>query len=393
MTIYQKRKNDIYIVFFIFLTYGCRHSTNTVDYIYHYQLPLYDHVSLVAQPDTLQFRLNDNVYNQIKAFNIFREKGIDYISFYDRRSESINVYYLMDQRLYKNFPIKKFFKNRQLHKTSVFIKSWDSIWIINKSNLSLFDSSGHRKQKIEFPAEPANNAAVFDSNKQPVFIGNRLFAINANNVDYKSLNALRDWKVMYLFDLEKGETQLRYPLPRIYQEDLYGYYFLKYNFCYNSHGKFVFSFAADTLLYETDLDSYYHSYNARSREHLDTILPVSRAALKEKNGLKAYATRNSYSSVSYDPVQKYYLREVKHKLSPEEFEAGKPQRRTVLILNEQLRIIGESVWPEGIDFGTLFFTPDGQLYARTNLRNENALYFVRFAYEVNKKKTEQLTKK
>lgn len=393
MILYKKRKYIVLAYFFVFCMYGCRHSVNTVDNIYHYQRPLYDYVSLVAQPDTLRFGLGENVYNQIKSFNLFREKGVDYISFYDRRSESINIYYLMDQRLCRNLPLKKFFKNQQLHKTSVFVKNWDSIFIINKSTISLFDSSSSRKQKIEFPADPANNAAMFDSNKQPVLIGSRLFAISRNRVDYLSINALRTWKVMYIFDLEKGKTQLHYHLPAIYQEHLYGSPFLEYNFCYNNRGKFVFSFPADTLLYETDLADYNHSYYARSAAHHDSILPVARRALeKDKQGLKEYAIRNSYRSVFYDPAPKYYLRLVKHKISPAAFEAKKRQRQTVLIFNDQFRIIGESDWPEGLDFDSLLFTPNGQLYARTNSRDENTLYFVRFSYEKNKR-SEQLTKK
>lgn len=393
MTLCKKENCASLTFFFVFFLYACKYEVITVDNIYHYRQPIYDQVSLVAKPDTLHFNLGENTYNQIKAFNLFRDKGINYISFYDRRSESINIYYLMDQRIYKSISLKKLFKNRQLYKTSVFVKNWDSIWVINKNTISLFDSNGHRKQKIEFPTKPVNNAADFDNHNQPVFKGNMLFAISANNVDDKSINALRDWKVMYQFDLEKGKTDLSYPLPQNYQKHLYGYYFLRYNFCYNNHGKFVFSFPTDTLLYETDLAGYNHSYYARSQEHHDIILPVSKEELEEDQGRKAYVTRNSYSSVFYDPFQKYYLRQVKHKLNPQEYTANKHQRRTVLILNEQFQIVGESTWPEGIDFDSLLFTPDGQLFARTNPRDENALHFVRLTYEISKDTAEELTRK
>lgn len=393
MFTFHKKNPILSILFFAFLLNACKHPVNTVENTYHYQTPLYNHTSLVVKHDTLRFKLEENVYNQIKSFNLFRENSIDYISFYDRRSESINIYYLMDQRLVKNIPLKKLFKNRQLYKTTAFVKNRDSIFVINKYTISLFDSRGHRKQKIEFPIKPSNNAAVFDSNKQPVFIGNQLYVISANKADSRSINALRNWKVMYLFDLEKGQTQLQYPLPRLYQENLYGYYFLNYNFCYNHHKKFVFSFPADTLLYETDLAGYNHSYFARSWEHTNSILPASQDDLKEKGGLKAYTTRDSYGSVFYDPTRQYYLREVRHRLTPAAFDAGQRQRRTVLIFDKQFKIIGESAWPEGIDFDTLFCTPDGQLFARTNIRDENALQFVRFTYEVNKNQSSQLANK
>ncbi|MBO9565449.1 MAG: DUF4221 family protein [Niastella sp.] len=370
---------------FTLLTQSCRNSVQTIAHSYHNAAPIYDSIQLAAQPDTLQFLLRDNTYNEVKSFNIFQGKGIYYISFYDQRSQSISIYYLLNQQPYLQIPLKKLFRDNQLHKTSVFIKNWDSIFVINKSTLRLFDSSGHRKVKIEFPAEPEGNAAVFDSHKQPVLIGHTLYAISRNRVDYRSLNALRNWKVIYSFDLEKSTTQLLYPLPRQYQESLYGDCLLEYNFCYNHLGKFVFSFPADTLLYETNLVDYFHSYFARSREQQTPIAPVPAPSLKKyEDELKEYAIRDSYGPVLFDPANKYYLRLVRHKISPEDFQAKKSQQQTVLIFNEHFQIIGESAWPASVDFESLFFTPDGRLYARTNFQNEYALQFVRFTYHDNK---------
>jgi hypothetical protein len=361
---------------------GCRSSVRTIDHNFHSATPEYDRIQLIAKSDTLQFQLSNNSYNEVKSFNTFQEKGIHYISFYDQRSQSILVYYLLNQQLCRHIPLKKLFDTRQLHKTSVFIKNWDSIFIINRSTLRLFDSSGHRTVKIEFPTKPEDNVAVFDNHKQPVLIGHTLYAISRNRVDYRSLNALRNWKVMYSFDLKKGTTQLLYPLPKLYQENLYGDHFLEYNFCYNNRRKFVFSFPADTLLYETNFIDHFDSYFARSREQQEPIYPLSVQSLKKyEDELKESAIRDSYGPVLFDSVRKYYLRLARHKMTPEEFHAKKAPRLTVLIFNEHFQIIGESAWPAGVDFESLFFTPDGQLYARTDFQNEYALKFVRFAYK------------
>lgn len=372
------------IPLFAFSVQGCRNAVQAIEHIYYDAIPAYDRVQLVMQSDTLQFYLGENTYNEIKSFNTFMEKGIHYFAYYDQRSQSINIHYLLDQRLCRRLPLNKYFNEQKLHKTSVFMKNWDSIFIINEYTLRLIDSSGHRKQKIEFPAKPEGNAAVFDNHQQPVLDGTILYAISRNRVDYKSLNALRNWKVMYRFDLQKGSTHLLYPLPRLYQENLYGDRFLEYNFCYNHHGKFVFSFPADTLLYETDLADYYHSYLARSRKHQSPIAPVPAQALKKyEDGLREYALHDSYGPVFFDPFHKYYLRLARHKLTPEAYEAKQRPRQTVLIFNEAFQIIGESDWPSGADFASLFFSPNGQIYARTNFRNEYALQFVRFAYQDN----------
>jgi hypothetical protein len=290
----------------------------------------------------------------------------------------------MDQRLYKQISLKKLLKNHQLYKPSFFIKNWDSVFIINKFYIHLFDSSGHRKQSIEFPTDQNNTFAVLESNKPPVFHGNNMYTLVRPYVNDKSINALRRWKVLYNFDLKRGKTQLLYHLPETYQNQYYGYHFLDYNWCYNNHDRFVFSFPADTLLYETDLTNYNHSYFARSRFQQHAIQAIDKLLLDSNKDFQEYATRDSYGSVFFDPFRKYYLRLAQQKITPEAFQAKQRNKQTVLILDEHFRVIGESPWPEKADFESLFVTPDGRLYARTNFKDENALHFVGFAYQENK---------
>lgn len=383
MILFNNNKFIFFLFLLLILFNYCTRPVNIIKNEYRHLPSDYDSISIFSRPDTLQFELDENVYNQIKSFNIFTQNSTSYISFYDRRSQSVNIYSLTDQRHYKSIGLKELYNNHQLYKTSVFIKNWDSIFIINQFNISLYDSSGSRKFKIEFPKEPYNSAAEFDSNKLPIFIGNNLYALSRNRVDYRSINALRDWQVLYSFNLEKRSVQLHYHLPELYQTFLYGEYLLNYNYCYNNRGNFVFSFSADTILYETNLRDYNRSYFARSLNQQTPITPLNKQELKDPEMLKEFYIRDSYGSVFFDPFSKYYLRLVRHKLTLEEFHSKKRQRRTVLILNENFQIIGESVWPEDADFDSLFSTPDGKLYARTKLNNENKLYFVQFDYQTS----------
>lgn len=383
-----------YLVLYAFFLLSCRHPVHTVEHVYHYQTPDYSQIKLVVLSDTLRFNLGENMYNDIESFNCFTQDSVSYISFYDRRSESINVYQLYNQHLCKKVSLKNIFKNRQLYKTTVFIKNWDSIFVTNKSTINLFDSSGHLKQSITFPNSQVKLRAEFDSDKLPVLIENKLYGIIHHNVDHKSIKALRSWKVLYEFDLKKRKLNLLYHLPTMYQKQLYGYYFLDYNFCYTNHGKFVISFPADTMLYETDLDKYNHSYFARSQFQKESIQPVeNKKLLENKKGRKEYITQNSYGPVFFDPFRRYYLRLARHKVSAEEFQDKKQNKQTVLVFNEELKIIGESDWPGIVDFDSFFFTPSGQLYARTDSKNEYALNFVRLDYKENKVRPEALTKK
>jgi hypothetical protein len=201
-------------------------------------------------------------------------------------------------------------------------------------------------------------------------------------VKYKSIKALREWKVIYEFDLQHEKSHYYYHLSGLYQNNLYGYHFLDYNFCFNDKNRFVISFPADTVLYESNLADYHKSYFARSQYQKLAISPVSKEVLENGEELKAYATRDSYGPVYFDPHRKYYLRLAKQKMSERNYMAKSGKRKqTVLILNENFKIIGESDFSNDISFDSLFFTDDGQMYARVNASDEYALHFIRLQYE------------
>lgn len=377
----MKTKVFQHLVYFVLaICFGCNPSPGDSNVVYHYTKPDYNRMTVVASRDTLHFGLGETMYNDIKSFNVFRARGVEYISFYDRRSETINIYTLQKQDLYKRISIKKMIGNHSLYKTSVFVKNWDSIFIINRDKLRLYDSSGHKKRTVAFLQEPDFAWAVFDSDKQPLVEGDHMYAMVRPNMRYRSAKALREWQVMYVFDLKDAKAHLKYHLPKTYRNHLYGYYFMDYNFCYNGQGKLVISFPADTVIYETDLSEYNHAYFARSRYQNQVIAPVSGTALEKKRDGKEYALRDSYGPLFFDPYKKYYLRLARHKISESQYLQRKQKSETVIVFDESLRIIGECDWPIEADFSSMFFSGDGGFYVRTNFRDENALHFVRFEY-------------
>lgn len=384
----------ILLLSFLYILHtNCNTGNQPVPDTYTYIQPQYGLVGLNTIADTISFALDEHTYKDIKSFNVFREKNTEYIAFYDRRSESINVYDYSSRQLANRFTLKKFIPG-QLYKTSVFLKNFNNIFIANKTSLYLFDSTGTKKKSIHFLDEPAYAWPVFENCNPPVINDTSLFAIVRPNVKYKSLGALKEWKVLYEFNLQTGKAILHYSLPGLYRKGLYGYYFLDYNFCYNNNGYFVFSFPADTVIYETNLTNYHKSYFARSKNQQSDIKPVNKEALEKDEGLKAYSTRDSYGTVFFDPYRKYYLRLAKQRVSEEEFVTkSRKRKQTVLIFDEHFKIIGESEISNEIIFDSLFFTSDGNIYARINAKDEYALHFVQLQYEEKNSKSERLTRK
>jgi hypothetical protein len=377
-----------------FMHYSCQYDTQSLKSRYKYMAPQYEGIHLMPVADTISFMLADRTYNSIKSFNLFSQHGVEYISFYDERSRSINIYRFSTRQLEKKIHLTKFIKKKNLYKTTVYCQNYDSIFINNLSSLYLVDSSGVIKKTIEFLKKPDNAWAIFENDNPLVLKNGHLIAAVRPYVDDKALNELRKWKVMYDFDLNKGTASLLYHLPLMYQNDFYGHNFLNYNFCYNNRGNFVFSFPADSAVYETDLIDSQVVYFAKSQFQKSTITPVSIDDLKGDDiGFKEYKLRDSYGSILFDPYKKRYLRLAKQKISERDFNEKKlVGNETVIIFNEDLKIIGESEMTKDILFNSILFTPDGKMYARIKPKDEYALYFVRLDYKESQQLPDQLSK-
>jgi len=372
---------------------GCLHTDREPQSIYKYIEPTYGNIQLVITKDTLNFKLNDTTYNAVKSFNLFLHKGVEYVSFYDQRSETINIYNFGTQELKGKISLKKWFKGHSLFKTSAYIKNFDSIYVTNVNTVYLFDRKGRMKWSAEFPDKSKDARAFFDNTCQPVFKDGHLFAAISPGVDYNSLKKLRAWKVLYQFGGDNKPRSL-FSLPAIYGQNLYGSQFVKYNYCFNNKGYFVFSFPADTNIYETDLKEHYVAYYAKSQFQKGPIPPLNKDQLQENIAYKQYKMRDSYGPIFFDPYKKRHLRLAKQKITEENIKKSNLNRKeSVIVFDENMRIIGESAIPDNFSFNTLVFSSSGNMYAQVNSEDENALHFVRLEYrETSTDSMHQLTK-
>jgi hypothetical protein len=370
---------------------SCQESATTVTSTYKYIKPAYSDIQLLPQADTLHFSLSDNSYNEIKSFNYFIHKGVAFISFLDGRSQCVTVYDFSTQQRIKKIKLKKWLKNQPLYKNSVYIRNFDSIFITNQTTLYLFDSTGNLKKSIDFDDK---KYAVFDNSRPMVIQQNLLYMGVRPYVSETSLPELKRWRLLYEFDLQHATKHLAYSLPEIYQKNLYGYNFLDYSYCYNNKGNVVFSFPADTNIYETDLRNYHMAYFGKSRYQIGNIAPVPEDAIKNDKAYREYRLRDSYGSIYYDPFKKRYLRLARQKVSETDFQAKTGiKKQSIIIFDEYFKVIGEPSVIGDFSFSSLFFTEKGQMYARVNSKDEYALNFIRLAYVEDGEGKMQLTKK
>lgn len=392
-SILYKPQITIYLSVVYFLGLGCHNDEKVVSKPVNVRLvPQYENVRLVPQPDTLHFPLGEHTSNRIEAFNVFYEKATAYISLYDRGTKSINIYDFFSGKKVFRKSLHEWINSTKLDKAAVYTKKFDSIYVTTNSALFLLDSMGTVKSKIKFAEESDKWGSI--SHITPALFRNNLLYIGIKPfVSERSVKAQKKWRVLYEFDMMGNIRNRIYSLPDIYQRNLYGYAFLEYSYCMNDQNNFVFSFAADTNIYETDLSKYHVAYTAKSRFQIGDITPVTLDELRKADSYKLYSLRDSYGAIFFDPYHKRYLRLAKQKIRDSEYESKVvKKKRSVIVFNEKFQIIGEFQMNGEFVFDSMLFV-NGNIYARANTKDDHTLHFVRLSYEESDSTQKQIVYK
>lgn len=377
------------------VNFNCHHNRDTDSLpapTKKYFNPQYNLVRLKTFNDTISFTLDDSTFNAIKSFNLFSVNNQEYISFFDERSLAINIYDFESKKKIKNISVKKYLKGHKIYKPTTHVLNFDSIFVSNNQTLYLLDHLGTVKNKIDFLPTPPLAWAIFENSTPPIFKDNNLYASVRPYVNDESTSALNEWKVLYEFELKKNKAKLHYHFPKFLQKDLYGTRMLNHSYCYNDRGHFVFSFPADSAIYETNLKDYHVAYSAKSTFQHSTIPPMSEKEMEEE-GSRKYMIRDSYGAIYFDPYKKRYLRVAQKKLSDDEYNAKKRKEQHIIILNEQLQIIGESPIDSGLSLNSIFITKKGAIYARILRQDEYNLHYIRLSYEETNSESTPIAKK
>lgn len=360
---------------------GCKENDHDMPIKFHYTKPSYYEVALRKTTDTLKFSLSENMYNKIRSFNTFTLHDSVFIAFYDLRAKSIHIYNFLQQSLLKNIDLKDKLGKTNLDKITVYVKTLDSIFITTTSRLLVINSEGEVLMKITFLRQPDYAWAAFDNTTPPVLYNHTLISAVKPYVNVSSLDDIRSWKTIYMFDLNNEDTKLSYHFPEIYHENLYGYHFFDYSYCNNGKAKFVFSFPADTNIYSTNFINIYSSYNGKSRFQKKPIVPLKKEDIKGGKSFEEYLARDSYGPIYYDPYRKTYLRLFKQGSDSAKAGQDKIKRKeSIIFFDAYLHIVAECENEGGFHFDSMIFLPDGKVYARTKGSDEYAINFIRLEY-------------
>lgn len=371
----------IFILCSLFFLFGCDNTPQISYEEYSFTEPTYNEsIRITPTTDTLHFPLTDSTFNQFSTigYNEINNKG--YLSFYDKRSQSINFFDFANQQLFKRIDIKRIFPNIKLYKVSIFIKSFDSIFVTEMNRLHLIN--GTPSILSTFTLKDDVSAFAYHDNIVPAFqVNDTLYMAVRPFVEETSLSAVKKWKLLYGIDIKGDKKKMSLNLPPIYWTNYFTDRYFEYSYCINDSGHMVFSFPADFKIYETSLNGFTRGYYAKSKSFAYQPEAIPKEIVEKDKGFREYVTRDVYGPLFFDKFRKRYWRLARAKLSNEAYDKGIEKRKeSIIVLDEHLRVIGECPFNSDYVFRTLLFLPDGRIYAQVKNKDENYLHFVQLQY-------------
>jgi hypothetical protein len=380
LSVFKIHKNILLFVAGFFALTNCKDHAKP---IYNYIKPI-DSLKISVTNDTIHFPLDTMTYNAVKSFNYFIDSDKEFFAFYDKRSQSVNIFDFHTKALNKKVFLKSLFNSSDFDKTSVYVNTLNSMLVTNNSRLySVIENK--IVDSIDFQSTPMPTYATFGSTAQPIKVGNKLYADARLRLSKDLKINLSQWKMLYEFDLKRNVSAVYYNLPDVYLKKRYSHEFYEKSYCYNDRGNFVCSFPADSNIYETDLNDYHVAHYGKSKYQTGSNVDIKLSdKLRKENSQSEYLLSDSYKAIFFDSTAKRYLRVFKVKLNEDEIKRGQRRhKQSVMIFDKDLRIVGESQIEGDIALSSLIITRDGKIYARVKTEDDTAIHFTLLTYVSN----------
>ncbi|QHS61886.1 DUF4221 family protein [Chitinophaga agri] len=346
-----------------------------------FSIPDYGKIKLKESDDTLRFLFPSMPKKDIQSMNIFNDGGKDYISIYDAYSETLSIYDFNNTTIIKRFALNELFKKTELYKISIYTQNFDSIFVINRNKINLFDSSGNLRYSTDFLSSHPSAWAFFQTGNPATFKDQKIYTAVRPHMRPFIKNELKNWKILYEFDLKKNNSKLLYNLPAKFRDTISNISFLISSYCINANGRFVISFTGDTCIYETDFKDIHLAHYAQSKFQHHYLVSSTKDLLTDRN--EVYWKSDTYGNIYYDNNSRLYLRVAQQGISDGNYaQKNWVKSQSLIILNDDLEVIGESIISNSlmINYG-LLITQDGKLYARLNNKERGAVSFIRLTYK------------
>ena len=380
----------LFISFFFILTLvSCQPSKNNNG-------KRQNEVELVAEKQ-LVFPLDEQTYYLSKSMFQFEENGKEYLHFENTQKSlyDIVIFDIENRQIAKQIPLHKtgpnglpaVFGSRPSPGAQYILVAQNNI-----SRISSINDKGEviRNYNFQTPESQFTSLHLGSYYNTPGFVKDSclFLKIGIPKPDMKR----EDWPKTHMFaslDLRTGKVKW-VPIfyPPIFKEEyenIDGGYGFSYDYNYKENRLICGFFGYDSLMVTDDL-KHIRWYNAKSR-YLKSMRPKLGNAMAGINSIIEFCETPKYWHIMYDKYRNVYYRfaEMPYKLAPNESPYDEPKGKefSVIVLNKDFEIIGETRFPGKKYFYKMSFVGKEGLYiSENNLENpqfdENKLVFTCF---------------
>jgi hypothetical protein len=272
---------------------------------------------------------------------------------------------------------------------SMFLQTMDSIYSFDNNTNELILSNGYGNQLNKYIIDDSFTPIVSLSTRLIGSSTNLLLGNASKNIDFGSLsgrlNYYRSVNPVLSISLFR-DTLLCKGIGRFpdeYVKTGHNYYDVAPSVCITDNGFICLSFGADDHLYLYKDTTLVLSKNVKSNYISDySAIPDDKRF--DMLYLKKYISEEPrYLNIKYDPFNKLFYRIVKHRLlnglnSVDRFWS-------VIILNNDLNVIGETKFTYEFETGVFLPTPYGIMLLRNNNSEKENSAFVLIKLEIDEK--------
>ncbi len=351
---------------FIFLA-GCKHS----------QANLY---TLLPTEDSLVFELNPQTSNIINALFPYTDRnGQEFLTFQNDRELEILWYDIPTQKYVKTTKLQKEGNNGVGLFCGYYISSENEIYIpeIYKTVLDVVNDRGEIIRKIDYERTSLGKSTIpflCTSYKAMWILNGKIFIPQTPNLALNDV--MEDSPVTLVLDTlthSIREFDLRFPQVMSSEEikrNTLGVEF-NYSMCYNGND-FVYSFFFDEDLYVVSLDGKIKNKVKAKSKYLKNIYDGKKTPVDMDIWAKTLCEIPMYGNLIYDKYREVYYRFVYLETELEDDDNYKDiwllgrTKFSVMILDKDLNLLGETLFPDNTYATNLLFVREDGLYISTS---------------------------
>ena len=353
-------------------------------------------VSLVETSDTVCFNITPDVRTYNHSFQVFTDTdGKEYATFLNRKTAQIFMYDIAGGEPVKTINYHKEGPDGIGTVYSHYMKSWNEFLIPGQNRtIYILDSCATIREKMDFSqVEGVTGFESYASNPF-VIIGDTLFSYQS--VRRGENHGIQDSPTEIALNLKTKEFVHS---PNLASDEIKNYLIGKNetqsevnnrNKCFNGKS-LVYSYAYNEDLIVMSMDFKDISYKKAVSKYIGQLkIPDFPKDMDFDEGCRQFCTNPYYGQIVYDPYRKYYYRFAypsteleNHTESWYDLTQSGRDEFSIIILDEDLNVIGETLFPRDRFRSNLYFVcKDGFYISCNHYKNpgytDDAFQFVKF---------------